>query len=138
MQTLKDLASAGHTVVVSIHQPRSSIFAMFDDVLLLTEGGCVYHGPAASALEYFSHQGFECPERYNPAEFLADLISVDYAAANSEKESRSVFHHPRHQHSGGMSDTALAAFIDRPSFWKVSEEHWLFLVIKGLLKGAAI
>ena len=34
MQTLKDLASEGKTVVCSIHQPRSSIFEMFDDLLL--------------------------------------------------------------------------------------------------------
>ncbi len=88
MQTLKDLAQAGHTVVASIHQPRSSIFTMFDDVLLLSEGGCVYHGPASSALAYFSKQGFECPEQYNPAEFLADIISVDYSAADSERDSR--------------------------------------------------
>ena len=88
MQTLKDLAGAGHTVVTSIHQPRSSIFTMFDDVLLLTEGGCVYHGPAASALEHFSKQGFECPERYNPAEFLADLISIDYSSTDAENKTR--------------------------------------------------
>lgn len=35
MQTLKDLASEGKTVVCSIHQPRSSIFEMFDDLLLV-------------------------------------------------------------------------------------------------------
>lgn len=50
--TLKDLASSGHTVVCSIHQPRSSIFGMFDDLLLLSEGRCVYNGPADEALEY--------------------------------------------------------------------------------------
>ena len=88
MQTLKDLAQAGHTVVASIHQPRSSIFTMFDDVLLLSEGGCVYQGPGSAALEHFSRQGFECPERYNPAEFLADLISIDYSSADAEKQSR--------------------------------------------------
>lgn len=46
MSTLKSLASQGHTVVCSIHQPRSSIFAMFDDLLLLCEGRPVYWGPA--------------------------------------------------------------------------------------------
>jgi ABC-type hemin transport system ATPase subunit len=51
--TLKELASAGHTVVCSIHQPRSSIFGMFDDLLLLSEGRCVYSGPAEEALPYF-------------------------------------------------------------------------------------
>lgn len=34
MQTLKDLAEEGKTVVASIHQPRSSIFEMFDDLLV--------------------------------------------------------------------------------------------------------
>lgn len=38
MATIRDLCSEGHTVVVAIHQPRSSIYAMFDDVLLLSNG----------------------------------------------------------------------------------------------------
>jgi ABC-type multidrug transport system ATPase subunit len=45
--TLKDLAALkGHTVVASIHQPRSSIFALFDDLILLSEGQIVYCGAA--------------------------------------------------------------------------------------------
>ena len=52
--TLKDLAGAGHTVVASIHQPRSSIYAMFDDLLLLSEGRTCYWGPAEGALPYFA------------------------------------------------------------------------------------
>lgn len=34
MQTLKELTEEGKTVVASIHQPRSSIFEMFDDLLV--------------------------------------------------------------------------------------------------------
>ena len=48
MSTLKGLAANGHTVVASIHQPRSSIFAMFDDLVLLSEGEVVYCGEAQS------------------------------------------------------------------------------------------
>ena len=44
MDTLKQLAREGHTVVCSIHQPRSSIYAMFDDLVLLSEGALVYSG----------------------------------------------------------------------------------------------
>jgi ABC-type multidrug transport system ATPase subunit len=51
--TLRDLASSGHTVVCSIHQPRSSIFKMFDDLLLLSEGRVVYFGPAEGVLQHF-------------------------------------------------------------------------------------
>ncbi|CAN0164535.1 unnamed protein product, partial [Ectocarpus sp. 12 AP-2014] len=36
MATLRQLAQDGHTVICSIHQPRSSIYGMFDDVLLLS------------------------------------------------------------------------------------------------------
>eukprot|EP00879_Flechtneria_rotunda_P017959 GHRR01018823.1.p1 GENE.GHRR01018823.1~~GHRR01018823.1.p1 ORF type:complete len:592 (+),score=216.60 GHRR01018823.1:138-1913(+) len=86
--TLKDLASSGHTVVCSIHQPRSSIFAMFDDLLLLSEGRCVYWGPADIALDYFEQLGHSCPQHYNPAEFVADLISIDYSSPDAEAESK--------------------------------------------------
>eukprot|EP01026_Neomeris_dumetosa_P031356 TRINITY_DN2487_c0_g1_i1.p1 TRINITY_DN2487_c0_g1~~TRINITY_DN2487_c0_g1_i1.p1 ORF type:complete len:669 (-),score=93.36 TRINITY_DN2487_c0_g1_i1:376-2382(-) len=90
MQSLKQLASNGHTVVCSIHQPRSSIFAMFDDLLLLAEGKPVYFGPASEALLHFETLGYDCPEHYNPAEFMADLISVDYT---QEEESRARIQH---------------------------------------------
>lgn len=44
-------------MVCSIHQPRSSIFAMFDDLMLLSEGHCVYFGPAEGVLDYFEKVG---------------------------------------------------------------------------------
>ena len=113
MQTLKQLAEDGHTVVCSIHQvclmpapcdgamrlslhslllcwqPRSSIFELFDDLLLLTEGRAAYAGPAAGAVDYFAARGHPCPERYNPAEFLADLISTDTSSPDAEHTTRS-------------------------------------------------
>ncbi|KAG2433874.1 hypothetical protein HXX76_008227 [Chlamydomonas incerta] len=88
MSTLKALAGSGHTVVASIHQPRSSIFAMFDDLVLLSEGQPVYSGPADQALAHFEALGHVCPEHFNPAEFLADLISLDFASVEAEADSR--------------------------------------------------
>lgn len=35
---MRDLCLEGHTVIVAIHQPRSSIYALFDDLLLLSDG----------------------------------------------------------------------------------------------------
>ena len=88
MLTLKDLAAEGKTVVVTIHQPRSSIFALFDDLVLLAEGALVYGGPAVEAVGHFRDQGFQCPPNYNPAEFLADLISVDHSSPEAEAHSQ--------------------------------------------------
>ena len=47
MQTLKQLCGEGHTVLVSIHQPRSSVFAAFDDLILMA-GGCPVCGVFAA------------------------------------------------------------------------------------------
>lgn len=89
METLRQLAQDGHTVICSIHQPRSSVYEKFDDIVLLTEGTLVYAGPARDeVLVYFSKFGYICPDHVNPAEFLADLISVDYTSAESVNASQ--------------------------------------------------
>lgn len=88
MQTLKNLCKEGHTVISSIHQPRSSIFAMFDDLILLSEGRMLYSGPADQALPYFEQLGHHCPQHYNPAEFLADIISVDASTPEAQQQTR--------------------------------------------------
>ncbi|CAN0916152.1 ABC transporter G family member 7 [Linum grandiflorum] len=89
METLRQLAQDGHTVICSIHQPRGSVYNKFDDIVLLSEGSLVYAGRAGDQpLTYFSKFGFKCPEHVNPAEFLADLVSVDYSSAESVSSSR--------------------------------------------------
>lgn len=58
METLRQLAEDGHTVICSIHQPRGSVYSKFDDIVLLTEGALVYAGPARNEpLAYFSKYG---------------------------------------------------------------------------------
>ena len=61
MGALRDLAHNGRTVVCTIHQPRSSIFAMFDQLMLLTDGRLVYIGDAHAAVGYFETLHFRCP-----------------------------------------------------------------------------
>lgn len=43
-------------------QPRSSIFKLFDDVVLLSDGGVAYAGPAATMTDYFASLGHACPK----------------------------------------------------------------------------
>ena len=50
-QTLKNTAFDGRTVISSIHQPSSEVFALFDDLLLLSDGQTVYFGEAKMALQ---------------------------------------------------------------------------------------
>jgi len=65
MQTLKDLASSGRTLIVSVHQPRSDIWQMFDNVLLLVKGGkSAFSGPTSGILEAFEQAGEVCPANF--------------------------------------------------------------------------
>eukprot|EP00388_Colpodella_angusta_P035057 GDKK01034734.1.p1 GENE.GDKK01034734.1~~GDKK01034734.1.p1 ORF type:complete len:1346 (-),score=308.78 GDKK01034734.1:1128-5165(-) len=76
LEKLVHLARAGRTIVCTVHSPRSPIFALFGQILLLSKGQVVYHGPANSAIPYFSSQGFPCPQWCSPPDFILDLLTT--------------------------------------------------------------
>lgn len=52
VQTLRNIAHHdGRTVISSIHQPSSEVFALFDDLFLLSGGQTVFFGAAKVAVE---------------------------------------------------------------------------------------
>ncbi len=61
------------TVICSIHQPRSNIYNLFDDLILLSHGKLIYSGLACDAVGYFDSLGLPCPEAFNPADHFIDL-----------------------------------------------------------------
>ncbi|XP_010217003.1 PREDICTED: ATP-binding cassette sub-family G member 2 [Tinamus guttatus] len=77
---LKRMAKQGRTIIFSIHQPRYSIFRLFDNLTLLAAGRMLYHGPAQNAMEYFRSAGYECEAYNNPADFFLDVINGDSTA----------------------------------------------------------
>ncbi|KAI0565719.1 ABC transporter-like protein [Gracilaria domingensis] len=84
MSSLRHLAKNGRTIVTTIHQPRSSIFHLFDMLCLIAEGRTVYFGPAASVCEYFDGLGFQCPPHFNVADYVIDVLSVDHRTEERE------------------------------------------------------
>nr|XP_022306323.1 protein white-like [Crassostrea virginica] len=77
IQSLKMLVHKGHTVLCTIHQPSSEVFALFDEIYLLAEGKCVFTGNTMFGLDFFQSQGFPCPRNYNPADhFILTLATV--------------------------------------------------------------
>ncbi|XP_054609580.1 broad substrate specificity ATP-binding cassette transporter ABCG2-like [Dunckerocampus dactyliophorus] len=80
LMLLKRMADSGRTIILSIHQPRYSIYRLFDNLTLLVNGKQVYHGAAQSALDYFSHIGYTCEPHNNPADFFLDVINGDSSA----------------------------------------------------------
>lgn len=61
------------TVVFTIHQPRSNIVALFDQLVLLARGRMVYSGPFSTCQSYFDSIGYPCPPGFNIADYLVDL-----------------------------------------------------------------
>ena len=73
---LKRMAGLGMNIITVIHQPRFSIFSLFDDVMLLCKGGkLAYLGPSRLALPYMESVGFALPPNENPADFAMDVLS---------------------------------------------------------------
>ncbi|XP_013877614.1 broad substrate specificity ATP-binding cassette transporter ABCG2 [Austrofundulus limnaeus] len=77
---LKKMSNHGRTIILSIHQPRYAIYRLFDSLTLLVNGKQVFHGPAQSALDYFSDIGYTCEAHNNPADFFLDVINGDSTA----------------------------------------------------------
>ncbi|KAH8904633.1 pleiotropic drug resistance protein [Coniochaeta sp. PMI_546] len=87
VRTLKGLALKGRTVVVTIHQPRSEIWDLFDGLVVLAKGSPVYSGSVRECLPWFADVGFELPSFVNPAEFVIDVAAVDNRTPELEEES---------------------------------------------------
>lgn len=66
------------TVVLTIHQPSSEIYRLFDKLLLLSYGEVAYFGPAGrDAVRFFAEAGKPCPEMFNPADHFIKTLSDD-------------------------------------------------------------
>lgn len=72
VKTLYRLAKGNRLVLISLHQPRSDIFRLFDLVLLMTSGTTIYLGAAQHMVQYFTAIGHPCPRYSNPADFYGE------------------------------------------------------------------
>jgi ABC-type multidrug transport system ATPase subunit len=76
--TLTELARKNRTVVMSVHQPSSRVYQMFNSVLLLANGQGLYFGPGRDAMGYLGSIGFMPWFSVNPADFMLDLANGMY------------------------------------------------------------
>ena len=89
MVTLKELAALGHAIAVVIHQPRTSIFNLFDKLLLLSKGKVVFEGVPSEARHFLE----SCPDvdalppETGKADWIMDVITDD---ENREEEGASL------------------------------------------------
>ncbi|KAJ4171376.1 hypothetical protein NW754_013145 [Fusarium falciforme] len=76
---LRQVARRNNLIVIcSIHQPSTSTFNLFDKLLLLSRGKTHYVGPVSDVTMHYEEFGHKVPKHVNPAEFLLELINVDF------------------------------------------------------------
>lgn len=73
---LRELAHDGRTIICVIHQPSSSLFQLFDDLYVLSNGNCIFHGPLETMVDTFKQAGFNCPSYYNRADYALEVASL--------------------------------------------------------------
>ncbi|KAK8931097.1 ABC transporter G family member 11 [Platanthera zijinensis] len=66
------------TVIISIHQPSSEVFELFDNLCLLCSGTTVYFGPTSLTAQFFAANGFPCPQMRNPCDHFLRTINKDF------------------------------------------------------------
>ncbi|KAG8903628.1 hypothetical protein FRB99_002933 [Tulasnella sp. 403] len=85
--TLSQLARRNRTVILTLHQPRSATFPLFDRILLLSKGSVVYSGPRSRCLPWFASLDLVPSSRVNPLDWLIDISTID-TRLEKEDESR--------------------------------------------------
>ncbi|NXS12055.1 ABCG5 protein, partial [Neodrepanis coruscans] len=72
---LSELAHRGRIVILTIHQPRSELFRLFDKIAIMTFGEMVFCGNPMEMITFFSDCGYSCPEQSNPFDFYGKFSS---------------------------------------------------------------
>ncbi|XP_053140184.1 ATP-binding cassette sub-family G member 5 isoform X2 [Hemicordylus capensis] len=86
---LSELARNGRIVIITIHQPRSELFQVFDKICIMSFGELVFCGGPSDMIALFRDCGYTCPEHSSPFDFCVDLASVDTQSKERELETYS-------------------------------------------------
>ena len=81
---LKTLAETKNKAIIfTIHQPSSNIVNLFDRILLLNKGQCVYQGATENIIKYFEDIGHKLLIHSNPADaFMHKLEELNSRNSN--------------------------------------------------------
>ena len=89
VQSLRSLTNMAHiSTSVALYQAGESLYDLFDKVILIDEGKCLYYGPTDEAASYFENLGFRRPQRWTTADFLTSVTDPHERQVREGYESR--------------------------------------------------
>ena len=71
-------------MILSIHQPRYTIFKMFDRLSLLEAGHCVFHGQESQALPFFESLGL-LHNVFIARRYCSELYMLSYGSTENAR-----------------------------------------------------
>ncbi|XP_037573642.1 ATP-binding cassette sub-family G member 1 isoform X2 [Dermacentor silvarum] len=84
VSVMKSLASAGHTIICSIHNPSAKLFYYFDMLYMISNGSCIYNGSVQELLPFLQTQGLNCPTHHNPADYITEIASGEHGDVQTQ------------------------------------------------------
>ncbi|KAE8372774.1 ABC-2 type transporter-domain-containing protein [Aspergillus bertholletiae] len=121
LRSLTDMANV--STLVALYQASENLYKLFNKVIFIEEGKCVYYGRADSARRYFESLGFECAPRWTTPDFL---LSVTDPQARRVREGwedripRTAEEFRKAYRKSGIYKTSLA---DNENFEEELESH---------------
>ena len=74
VESLRSMTNMAHiSTSVALYQAGERLYDLFDKVVLIDEGRCLYFGPTEDAAAYFEGLGFDKPARWTTADFLTSV-----------------------------------------------------------------
>jgi len=129
VEVLRNLASKGKVVILTVHQPSSEVFALFDRILLLSEGRTAFLGTTDKALDFFKTQGLECPANFNPADFfIHNLAIVPGHEEDTKKKTKEICE--AFEGSDQGKEVAVMAKENQPSTEKTNDQSQPRVLLK--------
>ncbi|KAL7029260.1 hypothetical protein ACKWTF_006170 [Chironomus riparius] len=84
IKLLRQLVYKGHTIICTIHQPSTLMLEMFDHIYAVANGQCIYQGSLKNLLKFLKEIDFQCPQTYNPIDYLMEIANDIYGERNCD------------------------------------------------------
>jgi ABC-type multidrug transport system ATPase subunit len=79
-------SQGGNSMMLNIHQPNPKILALFDHILIMENGACVYFGTLPDSISHFSSLGHICQGGVTPTDFFLQITDSKFSESAGQQD----------------------------------------------------